>query len=145
MHLCGSLQFPKWGGNITVFISFCFRYDSVAMPTCPLVYTVMTRAVRLIKIELQSWFETLRFANRKACDVDAILLCSRAYAWLPALSGSLTTNRVSALPFSPISTALVNSLNAHHLTFTFTYLADAFIKSDLHCIQVSTFLSALSA
>ncbi len=45
------------------------------------------RAVRLIKIESQSRFETLRFANRKACDVDAILLCSRAYAWLPALSG----------------------------------------------------------
>ncbi len=32
----------------------------------------------------------LRFAHRKACDVDTILLCSRAYAWLPALSGSLT-------------------------------------------------------
>ncbi len=31
-------------------------------------------------------------------------------------------------------------------TFTFTHLADAFIQSDLHCIQVtvSTFLSALA-
>ncbi len=38
------------------------------------------RAVRLIEIESQSRFETLRFANRKACDVDAILLRSRAYA-----------------------------------------------------------------
>ncbi len=46
-----------------------------------------TRAVWLIEIESQ--FDTLPFANRKACDVDAIFLCSRAY-WLPALSGSLT-------------------------------------------------------
>ncbi len=37
------------------------------------------RAMRLIEIESQSRFETLRFANHKACDVDAILLCSRAY------------------------------------------------------------------
>ncbi len=35
---------------------------------------MQTRAVRLIEIESQSRFETLRFANRKACDVDAILL-----------------------------------------------------------------------
>ncbi len=57
---------------------------------CEEYLMVVSRAVRLIEIELQSRFETLRFANRKACDVDAILLCSRAYAWLPALSGSLT-------------------------------------------------------
>ncbi len=50
-------------------------------------HLIQTRAVRLIEIE--SRFETLRFANLKACDVDAVLLCSRAYAWLPALSGSL--------------------------------------------------------
>ncbi len=33
----------------------------------------------------------------------------------------------------------------HAFTFTFTYLADAFIQSDLHCIQVivSTFFYQL--
>ncbi len=62
---------------------------------------VLSRAVRLIEIELQSRFETLRFANRKACDVDAILLCSVIYSAIP--------------PFSPISTALANCINAHHL------------------------------
>ncbi len=33
-----------------------------------------------------------------------------------------------------------------YLTFTFMHLADAFIQSDLHCIQVTvfTFLSALA-
>ncbi len=40
--------------------------------------------VQLIEIELQSWFKTLRFANRKACDVDA------GYYSGAALSGSLT-------------------------------------------------------
>ncbi len=38
------------------------------------------RAVQLIEIESQSRFETLQFANRKAGDVDAILLCFRPYA-----------------------------------------------------------------
>ncbi len=60
------------------------------------------------KIESQSRFETLRFANRKACDVDTILLCSRAYAWLPALSGSLTnqkSERTSVLHDQHCSTA----------------------------------------
>ncbi len=57
------------------------------MYVCVCVYI---RAVRLIEIESQSRFETLRFANCQACDVDAILLCSRTYAWLPALSDSLT-------------------------------------------------------
>ncbi len=70
----------------------------------------------LIKIGLQSRFEMLQFANRKACDVDAIWLRSRANAWLPALSDRLTNqlSEGSAPPFSPISTALANCVNAHH-------------------------------
>ncbi len=50
--------------------------------------------MRLIEIASNSQFETLRFSNRKACDVDAILLCSRAYAWQPWVA-VLLTNRVS--------------------------------------------------
>ncbi len=70
-----------------------------------------TRDVRLIEIKLQSRFETLRFTNRKACDVDEKFLYSRANAiWV----ADLLTNRVSAPPFSPISTALANCVNAHH-------------------------------
>ncbi len=37
----------------------------------------------------------------------------------------------------------VRLLGHLHFTFTFMHLADAFIQSDLHCIQVSTFYQLL--
>jgi len=66
-----------------------------------IVKALSIRVVRLIEIESQSRFETLRFTNGKACDVDTILLRSRAYAWVAVL----LTNRVSAPP-SPQSALL---------------------------------------
>ncbi len=41
---------------------------------------------------------------------------------------------------------MFNAIKFSHFTFTFMHLADAFIQSDLHCIQVTVlhFLSALA-
>ncbi len=68
LHLRWALVFP-------VAVICCPGFPDCFSESCP---WVLSRAVRLIEIELQSRFEMLRFANRKACNVDAILLCSRA-------------------------------------------------------------------
>ncbi len=61
----------------------------------------------------------------------------RAYTWLPGWQISITLSRYFRI-------AQVGSSIYIYITFTFMHLADAFIQSDLHCIQVTFYQLLLS-
>ncbi len=59
---------------------------------------------------------------------------------------NITINPHHSSPSINVLPSQVTIIYVARFTFTFMHLADAFIQSDLHCIQVtvSTFLSALA-
>ncbi len=85
----------------------------------------------------------------KAWDVCfCVLFCFRLCVALPKWQHirRCSLQYHCAVQWGAVSTGFDGMSRYHSFTFTFMHLADAFIQSDLHCIQVTvfTFLSALA-
>ncbi len=125
--LCGSLQFPKWGGNTTVFIGFLFQvwFCSYVRPS---VYTVMM----LANSRCATNRSVLELKYGKT-DVSVSVLMFLFWKWTFSLRGVLTFVASGLDINGCVLSYFEGTANLHCYT--------SCTLTTLHCSKVSMFVT----